>query len=65
MTYKEAREKANLSMANAAAQIGVNRAAVWAWENGVNNPLLDNIKKMAEVYGVSVAELMEDTKKVV
>lgn len=57
MTYREAREKAGLSLNDAAEKIGVTRVALWLWESGRGNPLVSNLTKMAEVYGVPVAKL--------
>ena len=57
MTYREAREKAGLSLNDASERIGVTRVALWMWESGKGNPLLSNLMKMSEVYGVPVGKL--------
>lgn len=57
MTYKEARQKAGLTIDAAATQIGVSRNAIWLWENYRGNPTVTNLAKMAEVYGVPVSKL--------
>lgn len=60
MSYRQARVKAGLSIAEAAKRINVTRATIWLWETGKGNPLLDNLKKMAEVYGCTVADLVRE-----
>ena len=57
MTYREAREKAGLSLNEAAERIGVTRVSLWMWESGKGNPLVSNLAKMAEAYGVPVGKL--------
>lgn len=60
MTYREAREKAGLTMQAAADALNVSKAAVSIWETGKGDPLLENIRKMATLYGVSVIDLMQE-----
>lgn len=57
MTYREARKKAGLTMDEAAERLGVSRVSLWLWETGRGNPLIGNLTKMADVYGVSVKDL--------
>lgn len=61
MTYREARERAGLSLTDAAKALGVTKAAVSIWEAGKNNPLLENLQKMAALYGVTVADLLSES----
>lgn len=58
MTYREARERAGLSLTGAAEALGVTKAAVSIWESGKGNPLLENLQKMASLYGVPVGDLL-------
>lgn len=60
MSYRQARVKAGLSIAEAAKRINVTRTTIWLWETGKGNPLLDNLKKMAEAYGCTVADLVRE-----
>ena len=57
MTYREARERAGLSVTDAAKALGVSKAAVSIWEAGKNNPLLENLRKMATLYVVTISDL--------
>lgn len=62
MTYREARERAGISLTEAAKALEVTKSAISIWENGKGNPLLGNLKKMASLYGVSIAELESETE---
>lgn len=64
MTYRDARERAGLSLTDAAKALGVTKAAVSIWETGKNNPLLENLQKMAMLYGVSVGDLLPGNEEV-
>lgn len=57
MTYKEAREKAGLTQDEAAEKIGVSRVSIWLWETGRGSPLIDNLGRMSEAYGVPISAL--------
>lgn len=52
MELKILRIRARLSQAEAAEAIGVNQAALSRWEIGKTKPTEENVKKLAEVYGV-------------
>jgi len=60
LAFREARKKAGLTMAEAAQKIGVSRVTIWMWETGKGNPLFDKLKKMAEVYGCPMADLVRE-----
>lgn len=57
LTYKEAREKAGLTQDEAAEKIGVSRVSIWLWETGRGSPLIANLGKMSEAYGIPISEL--------
>lgn len=57
MTYKEAREKAGLTQDEAAERIGVSRVSIWLWETGRGSPLIENLGRMSEAYGVQISDL--------
>lgn len=59
MRLKEMRIAARLSQKEAAARIGVVQSAVAHWENQGNHPRLSKLPKIAEVYGCTVADLLE------
>lgn len=57
MSLKEIREEKNLKQNAVAAAIGVTPQAVCNYENGTRMPKITTLKKMADVYGVTVDEL--------
>ena len=52
------RQKAGLSQARLGEMLGVSNKAVSKWENGRTKPGLDIVRRLAEVLGVSLDELM-------
>ena len=55
---KELRIERGLTQAQLADQIGVTQGAVYFWEKGVNEPTAGYLIKMAELFGISVDELL-------
>ena len=43
-----------------AEQIGVSRQAVSKWENGTSDPSPSNLFALANLFGISVEELLQD-----
>ena len=52
------REKLKLSQGYVAEQIGVSRQAVSKWETGQSEPTADNLVGLAEIFEISLAELV-------
>lgn len=57
-SLKEARAKAGLTQAQAASLSGVPLGTLRRWEQGVNEPSIDSIIQLADLYGVSTDELL-------
>lgn len=53
------RKKHNLSQEELAAKIGVSRQAISKWERAEASPDTDNLVLLAELYGVSLDELLK------
>ena len=53
------RKKHNLSQEELANKIGVSRQAVSKWERAEASPDTDNLILLAEIYGVSLDELLK------
>lgn len=51
---------ASLSAQEAADRIGVSKVNVLHWESGRHRPRASRLKKIAAVYGCSVADLLDD-----
>lgn len=52
------RERAALTVIEAAERIGVTRTIVYAWERGDKAPDPENLTKACDVYGASPGERM-------
>ena len=59
--YKEARKRKGISQAMLSAQIGVSQGSISQWEIGKTEPDVQNILKLADLYGVSTDYLLGRT----
>ena len=60
--FKECREKAGYTQKFVALSLHVKPPSVSDWENGNTCPTLENLEKMADLYQVSIDELLGRTK---
>lgn len=51
------REKAGLSQRELASAINISQAAISQWESGETQPTLDNLRKAADILGVTPGDL--------
>ena len=58
-SIKEYRKALKISQDGLAKMLGVSQGAVAQWEKGKTHPAYDKLMKIAEVFGVSVDELMK------
>ena len=58
MSLKVARERAGMTADAVASRIGVSKQAVYQWESGRFSPRLDKLVQLAELYGVTVDDLL-------
>jgi transcriptional regulator with XRE-family HTH domain len=56
----EFRKSKNLTQAELGQKLNVTSQAVSKWENGLSEPDFDTTKKMCELFGVSIDELLGD-----
>jgi len=66
MTMRELRERAGLTQEMVGGAINVDQGAVSNWERAVNRTPRKNHKPLAELYGVTVDELlaaMDETER--
>lgn len=63
MTLKERRTAAGLTQADVAKALDVDQSAVSYWETGASKPCRKYRVKLAELYGCTVDELMEEGPK--
>lgn len=63
--FKSLRQKSGLTQAEVAARLELTNRAVGAWESGRSRPRLDKMQQLADLFGVTVSELMgEDAEPV-
>ena len=60
MSFRSARVGAGLTQAAAAARLHVTDSAISQWETGDTMPDSRRLREIAEVYGVTVDELLEE-----
>lgn len=56
--FKEARKMNNLKLTVAAQKLGVSQPTLSSWEAGRKSPTVENLEKMAELYGVTTDYLL-------
>ena len=56
--FREARKKNNLKLTVAAKMLSVSQPTLSSWEAGRKSPTIDNLEKMAELYGVTTDYLL-------
>ena len=59
---KHYRKQAGLSQEKMAEKIGVSRQAITKWENGTGTPDIANLKAIADLFQISVDELLSNEK---
>ena len=57
---KYCRVRANMTQSELAILLGVTEVTISNYERGEREPSIDNLKKMAEIFGVTVDELIAD-----
>lgn len=59
MRLKELRKKANLKLEDVANMLGVSYQTISNWENGITEPDIQSIKKIASHFNVTTDYLIE------
>jgi transcriptional regulator with XRE-family HTH domain len=57
MTLRELLDKAYISQAELSDKMGVTSATVSRWLNGTRSPKRAHVRRMAEVFGVTIDEM--------
>ena len=60
----ELRTQHNLSQGDLANKLDVSRQSISKWENGNSTPDLEKIVKLAEIFSVSLDELIKNEEKI-
>lgn len=59
-TLKDHRTRCKMTQEFVAENLGVSRQAVSKWETGETDPTMSNLVLLAQLYGVTLAELLEN-----
>ena len=62
---RQCREKEGLSQADVATRLNVTRQAVSKWENGINEPDINTILKLSDIYSVTLDDLLREDMTIV
>jgi len=57
---RQCREKTGMSQEKVAERLCVTRQAVSKWENGVNEPDINTILKLSDIYSVTLDDLLRE-----
>lgn len=57
---KDLRMSHNLTQSQLAKRLFIGQTAVSAWEKGRSAPPTDKLQAIADLYGISMAELLDD-----
>lgn len=60
-SLKDARKRTGMTQAQVSQQSGIPLGTLRRWEQGVNEPDMDSIIQLADLYGVSTDELLGST----
>ena len=60
---KKLRQEAQLSQEELAERIYVSRQTISKWESNLSSPDIQSCKAMADVFGISLEELLDESKK--
>lgn len=58
MSFREARKRAGLSVAQVMEALSVSDAAVYWWETGVTRPTAKRLLEVAKLYGTTTDDLL-------
>mgnify|MGYP004507005497 CR=1 FL=1 len=58
---KKCRERKNFTVEEVSERIGISKTAIYNIESGANNPSIDNLIRLAELYNVSIDYLLGRT----
>ncbi|WP_125606234.1 helix-turn-helix domain-containing protein [Lapidilactobacillus bayanensis] len=60
INLREARKHANLSQEEVATRLNISRQAISQWENGKSCPDIDNLKLLADIYDISIDDMLKE-----
>lgn len=63
-TLTELRKKAKLTQSELGEKLSISAQAISKWENNLSEPDIDTLKKLANIYGVSISDILGESKDV-
>lgn len=60
---KDMREKNGLRVKNVSEKLKISRITLWQWENGKRTPSIENLAKLAKLYGCTIDDLVGEKKQ--
>ena len=64
-TLKSLRTQAGMTQSELGEKLSISAQAISKWERDESQPDIDTIKRLAEIYEVSISEIIEPEKSVV
>ncbi len=64
LRLKELRAKFNMTQKELAEQLEMSQQAIAKWENGTAEPTVKNLRELAVIFGISVGDLLGDSKTI-
>ncbi len=61
---KELRIKSKLTQEELAEQLHISRQSISKWEQGINEPNIEMLKKLSDIFGVTLNELLDTEDKI-
>ena len=56
--FTDFRKKSGLSQSQLAKKLNVSQQSISQWENGTREPSIEMLKKLAEIFGCTIDELV-------
>lgn len=65
MGFRKSRLLAGKSVEDVKRALNVSGVTVWLWETGKNKPQADKLLQIAELYGCTVEDLLQDDNSII
>jgi transcriptional regulator with XRE-family HTH domain len=62
---KQCREESGLTQEGVAERLNITRQAVSKWERGINEPDIETIVRLSDIYGVTIDQLLREDLSIV
>ena len=55
-------EERNVNISTLEKSLGLQNGTIWNWKKRVSNPRINNVKAVADYFGVTVDELLKENE---